>query len=413
MTRTERIIVFILAGLNFTHILDFMIMMPLGNYLMPYFDINPRQFSFLVSAYSISAAVSGFAAAFIVDKFDRKKILVLSYIGFLLGTLACGFSPTYNFLFASRILAGIFGGVIGAQVFSIIADLFTYERRGAAMGSVMSAFAVASILGVPFSLYLTNLFHDDWHIPFLLVGGVGIALAPLLIKFIPPMKGHILQSEKKEQPLMLLGTVLQTPAQRSALLFSCLLMMGHFLIIPFINPYLEFNKGFSKDLTPMIYLVGGVASLVAAIYLGRISDKKGKLPVFSISVFFSLFMVIIITRMPTVPFTVVLVFFAIWFVVATGRAVTAQAMISEVVKPEQRGSFMSFNGSVQQLGTSIASVVAGFIVLKDKAGKIQHYEWLGYLSILVLLASLLLGRYLFSGMDKKESVIQPDGIIDK
>ena len=388
-------------------------MMPLGNYLMPYFDINPRQFSFLVSAYSISAAVSGFAAAFIVDKFDRKKILVLSYIGFLLGTLACGFSPTYNFLFASRILAGIFGGVIGAQVFSIIADLFTYERRGAAMGSVMSAFAIASILGVPFSLYLTNLFHDDWHIPFLLVGGVGIALVPLLIRFIPPMKDHIQQLEKKEEPVMILGTVLQTPAQRSALLFSCLLMMGHFLIIPFINPYLEFNKGFSKDLTPMIYLVGGVASLVAAIYLGRISDKKGKLPVFSISVFFSLFMVIIITRMPTVPFTVVLVFFAIWFVVATGRAVTAQAMISEVVKPEQRGSFMSFNGSVQQLGTSIASVVAGFIVLKDKAGKIQHYEWLGYLSILVLLASLLLGRYLFSGMDKKESVIQPDGIIDK
>ena len=277
----------------------------------------------------------------------------------------------------------------------------------------MSPFAIVSFLGVPFSLYLTNLFHDDWHIPFLLVGGVGIALVPLLIRFIPPMKDHIQQLEKKEEPVMILGTVLQTPAQRSALLFSCLLMMGHFLIIPFINPYLEFNKGFSKDLTPMIYLVGGVASLVAAIYLGRISDKKGKLPVFSISVFFSLFMVIIITRMPTVPFTVVLVFFAIWFVVATGRAVTAQAMISEVVKPEQRGSFMSFNGSVQQLGTSIASVVAGFIVLKDKAGKIQHYEWLGYLSILVLLASLLLGRYLFSGMDKKESVIQPDGIIDK
>ena len=413
MSKNERLIIVLLASINFTHILDFMIMMPLGNYLMPFFNINPRQFSFLVSAYSISAAVSGFVAAFIVDQFDRKKVLVLSYVGFLLGTLACGFSTTYNFLFASRILAGLFGGVIGAQVLSIIADLFSYERRGAAMGSVMSAFAVASILGVPFSLYLTNMFKDDWHIPFLLVGGVGIALIPLLIKFIPPMKGHIQQSEKKEQPLMLLGTVLQTPAQRSALLFSCLLMMGHFLIIPFINPYLEFNKGFSKDLTPMIYLVGGIASLIAAIYLGRIADKKGKLPVFSISVFFSLFMVIIITRMPTVPFTVVLIFFAIWFVVATGRAVTAQAMISEVVRPEQRGSFMSFNGSVQQLGTSIASVVAGLIVLKDKAGKIQHYEWLGYLSILVLLASLLLGRYLFSGMDKKDSVIQPDSIIDK
>ena len=330
MTKRERIILFLLAGLNFTHILDFMIMMPLGNYLMPSFNISPQQFTFLVSAYSISAAISGFLAAFIVDHFDRKKILVWSYIGFLIGTLACGIAPGYDLLFYSRILAGIFGGIIGAQVLSIIADIFSYERRGVAMGSVMSAFAIASILGVPFSLYLTNIFHDDWHVPFLLVGGVGAALVPLLIRFIPPMKGHLSDTRPRIKPIDILATILKSPMQRSALLFSCLLMMGHFLIIPFINPYLEFNKGFSKDLTPMIYLVGVLASLVAAIFLGRIADKKGKLPVFSLSVFFSLFMVLIITSMPTVPFAIVLAFFALWFILATGRAVTAQAMISEV-----------------------------------------------------------------------------------
>lgn len=408
MDKKERIIVLILAGLNFTHILDFMIMMPLGNYLMPSFDIDPREFSLLVSAYSISAAISGFLAAFIVDRFDRKKVLIISYAGFLLGTLACGVAPNYDLLFVSRVLAGVFGGVIGAQVFAIIADIFTYERRGAAMGSVMSAFAVASILGVPFSLYLTNMFNDNWHIPFLLVGGVGVVLTPLLIKFIPPMSGHTPKAGQKVQPFTVLGTVLQTPAQLSALVFSCLLMMGHFLIIPFINPYLEFNKGFSKDLTPMIYLFGGIASLVAAIFLGRLADKKGKLLVFSISVISSLFMVLLITSMPTLPFAVVLVFFAAWFVVATGRAVTAQAMISEVVKQEQRGSFMSFNGSVQQLGTSIASVLAGLIVLKDKGGKLLRYEWLGYLSVLVLVVSLILGRHLFKGMDKKPSTASKD-----
>jgi len=409
MNTKERVIVLILAGLNFTHILDFMIMMPLGNYLMPSFNINPQQFSFLVSAYSISAFVSGIVAAFIVDRFDRKKVLIISYIGFLMGTLACGLAASYNLLLVSRILAGLFGGIIGAQVFSIIADLFTYERRGAAMGSVMSAFAVASILGVPFSLYLTNLFQEDWHIPFLLVAGVGILLTPLLIRFIPPMKGHIVADASRAQRLEVIGNVFQTPAQWSALIFSCLLMMGHFLIIPFINPYLEFNKGFSKDLTPMIYLVGGMASFIAAIFLGKIADKRGKLPVFSISVFFSLFMVMLITRMPAVPFAAVLTFFAVWFVLATGRAVTAQAMISEVVKPEQRGSFMSFNGSVQQLGTGIASLVAGLIVLKDKAGRIQHYEWLGYLSIFVLLISLFMGRYLFAKMDRKATALHDSG----
>ena len=220
------------------------------------------------------------------------------------------------------------------------------------------------------------------------------------------MAGHIKSAEEKNKPLELLLIILRTPAQRSALIFSCLLMMGHFLIIPFINPYLEFNKGFSKDLTPMIYLVGGSASLVAAIYLGRIADKKGKLPVFSVSVFLSLFMVLIITKMPTVPFSVVLLFFAVWFIFATGRAVTAQAMISEVVKPEQRGSFMSFNGCVQQLGTFIASVSAGLIVGKDNSGKLLRYEWLGYLSIVVLLGSLILGRYIFKKMDKTEEEVK-------
>jgi len=181
-------------------------------------------------------------------------------------------------------------------------------------------------------------------------------------------------------------------------------MMGHFLIIPFINPFMEFNKGYTKDQTPMIYLFGGMASFVSAIALGRFSDRIGKLKVFSWSVLFSLIMVWGITNMPLMPFSLVLVLFAIWFVLATGRAVTAQAMISNVVKPEQRGSFMSFNSSVQQLGTAIASFIAGFVVIKDSAGKLHRYEWVGYLSIIVLLLGLLLGRYLFAGMDKKRMV---------
>lgn len=406
MTRKERIILFLLACLNFTHILDFMIMMPLGNYLIPYFKITAMQFSILVASYSVSAFFSGLVIAIFIDRFDRKTSLVIAYIGFLIGTLACGFAPTYGLLLAARVLAGLFGGIIGAQVLSIVADLFTYERRGRAMGAVMSAFAAASILGVPISLYLTNLFKFNWHVPFILIGSLGILFVPLIIKFIPTMIGHIKVKEKEDSHFKALITVCRVPAQRSALIFSCLLMMGHFLIIPFINPYMEFNKGFSKDLTPMIYLVGGVASLIAALYLGRIADKKGKLMIFSLSVFFSLFMVLLITHMPTVPFTIVLVFFAVWFVFATGRAVTAQAMISEVVKPEQRGSFMSVNGSIQQLGSGIAALSAGAIVITEKSGRILHYNWVGYLSILVLLGSLLIGRVVFRKIDATQQQIE-------
>ncbi|MBO9657985.1 MAG: MFS transporter [Chitinophagaceae bacterium] len=401
MTRKELIILLLLAGLNFTHFLDFMVMMPLNNYLTPYFDISPKQFSFMVSAYSISAAVSGFVTAFIVDSYDRKKILLFSYTGFIAGTIGCGLATSYPLLLAARIVAGLFGGIIGAQVLAIIADIFPYERRGKAMASVSVSFAIASILGVPFSLYLANLFHEDWHVPFLFVAGIGLVLIPFVIRYVPAIRGHLDSGAMRTPPLVLLGTVIRTNRQISALIFSCLLMIGHFLIIPFITPYMEFNKGYSKNVIPTIYLVGGGASLAAALLLGRLSDKKGKLPIYCWSVFLSLFMVLLLTKMPAMPFSLVLTVFAFWFVFATGRALTAQAMISEVVKPEQRGSFMSFNGCVQQIGTGLASLLAGFIVYGDSSGKIYRYEWLGYISIFVLVTTIVMARMIFRKVDFK------------
>ncbi len=400
MTSKERSILFLLAGMNFTHILDFMIMMPLSNYLITDLGISPFQFSLLVAAYSISAFFSGLAIATFIDRFDRKKPLLIAYTGFLLGTVACGFAPSFGLLLAARIVAGLFGGIIGAQVFAIVGDMFNYERRGRAMGIVMGGFAAASILGVPLSLYVTNIFKHNWHLPFLLIGAVALILIPFIIRIIPHMTSHIKKPDDDESLFTALIKVSKIPIQRSALAFSGLLMMGHFLIIPFINPYLEFNKGFSKNDIPAIYLVGGAASLAAAIYLGRVADKKGKLSIFSLSVIFSLFMVLIITRLPSVAFPVVLLFFALWFIVATGRIVTAQAMITEVVQPEQRGSFMSINGSVQQLGSGLAALCAGVIVRTEKSGRIAHYEWVGYLSIAVLVFSLLFARIIFRKIDR-------------
>jgi len=408
MNRKERVLLVILASINFTHILDFMIMMPLGNYLMPFFKITPQQFTLLVAAYTISAGISGFVAAFFVDKYDRKKILLTGYTGFLLGTIACGFAPSYLLLLFARIFAGLFGGLIGAQVLSIVADTFTYERRGTAMGAVMSSFSIASTFGVPFSLYLANIF--SWHAPFLFIGFVGIVLIPLINKYVPSMSAHINIMDKKQDKLEALKSVVQNPKQRLALLFSGMIMMGHFLIIPFINPYMEFNNGYSKHQTPLIYLVGGVAAFFASTILGRLSDKYGKLRVFTICIIISLPLVVIITNMPSIFFPIVLSFFAAWFIVATGRGVTAQAMVSNVVEAEKRGSFMSFNSSVQQLGTGAASLIAGFIVLEGEGGKILRYSWLGYLSMVVLLLCAWLGYKIF-GREKEttnmENISEP------
>jgi MFS transporter, DHA1 family, inner membrane transport protein len=396
MSKKERVIIILLAAINFTHILDFMIMMPLGNYLMPHFQISPGQFSILLASYPISSFLSGMLMALFADRFERKRLLLFTYAGFIIGTAACGFSQSYDFLLGSRIIAGIFGGIIGGQVLSIISDLFVYERRGTAMGAVMSAFAVASSIGVTFSLYLVDIFKEDWHVPFLFVALLASLILPLCYFFLPVLKVHLeQQTGDSSKKITQLWNTLTSKSTGLALLFSGLMMMGHFLIIPFINPYMEFNKGYPRSVTPLIYLVGGIASFVAAVFLGRLSDRIGKLKVFSYCVPLSFIMVIMITNLPTLPFSVVLSFFAIWFALATGRAVSSQTMVSNVAGSANRGSFMSLNSSIQHLGTGAAALVSGYIVTEDNGGRLMHYEWVGYLSVVVLLAGFFLGRFLF------------------
>ena len=401
MTWKERVMLLILACLNFTHILDFMIMMPLGNYLMPHFGISTRFFSLVVAAYPITAFVSGIVAAFYVDKFDRKKILLWAYVGFIAGTICCGIAPDPYFLIAARIVTGLFGGLIGAQVLSIIADVFPYEKRGRAMGTIFTAFSIASVFGVPFSLYLANLI--SWHAPFIFIGLVGLLVIPLISKFLPSMTSHMVplgELRYKPDVRKVLRDMFNNKSQLMALALSAFLMLGHFLIIPFINPYLEFNLGFSKSQTPMVYMIGGACTLVTSPLLGRMADRFGKLRIFMISLIASLVPIFLITNMPPIPFVYVLAVFGFWFVFSTGRNIPAQAMISTVVESAQRGQFMSFNSSFQQLFTGIASLISGLIVTEGANGKIGNYDLVGYLSILIVGGSLYLGIRLA----KKQSI---------
>jgi MFS transporter, DHA1 family, inner membrane transport protein len=395
MTSKERIILILLAALNFTHILDFMIMMPLGSYLMPYFNISGQKFSVIVAAYSVSACVASLVASFFVDGFDRKKVLLFGYIGFLGGTILCGFAPSANLLLAARIVAGLFGGLIGAQVMSIVADTFPYERRGQAMGYLMTAFSLASVIGVPLGLTLANMF--SWHAPFLLVGVLGILVVPLLIRFIPSMTKHLHTGGEGEKPPRLQNflSIFRNNKQVLALTLAGSLMLGHFLIIPFINPFMEFNVGFSKDQTKFIYMVGGIVTLISAPLSGKLADKIGKLKLFVWAAILSLPPIFLITNMPIIPFYYVLIVTGFWFMVANARGVTSSAMVSGVVAPEHRGSFMSINSSIQQMCTGIAALIAGFIVHTDKATqKISQYPWVGYLSLAIILACIFLGKKL-------------------
>ncbi len=391
MTTKEKVLLAILACVNFTHIMDFMIMMPLGPQLMELFHISPQQFGFAVSAYSLMAGISGFAAAFFVDRFDRRKMLLFAYSGFIVGTFACALAPTYGLLALARALAGLFGGMIGAQVLSIVGDTFPYERRASAMGVVMTSFSFASVIGVPTGLWLAARY--SWHAPFLVVAGMGLLVITLILLFVPPMTQHMqAQSEPRRTPFHVLTDILQTPNQMRALTLSVVLMMGHFCIIPFIAPSLIGNAGFSQDHIFLIYLVGGLCTIFTSPLVGRMADKHGKYPIFVIFALLSLIPVWFITNLWPTPLWVVLIIAALFFIFSNGRMIPVQTMVSSVVTPQQRGGFMSINSSVQQLATGAAATISGMIVVKTSAGHLEHYNWVGYFSITLIAASILLAK---------------------
>ena len=387
----EKIIVFLLACINFTHIMDFMIMMPLGPQLMRLFQISPQEFGLIVSSYTFSAGIAGFLAAFFVDRFDRKLILTIAYIGFVSGTFACAYAPTYAFLVAARIIAGAFGGLIGAQVFSIIGDLIPYERRGSAMGNMSAAFSVASVVGVPFALYVAA--EWSWNATFFIIASLGTIIIPFIFSTLPQMTGHVVKIQN-HRPFAVIENILQDKNQQIGLLFGVILMVGHFSIIPFISAYMVANVGFSeKDLT-YIYLVGGVFTFFSSPIIGKLADKYGKLKIFTIFGFLALFPIFLITNMPRVPIAWALVATAMFFVFASSRFIPANAMITSLVTPQQRGGFMSISASLQQLASGFASFAAGLVVSKSATGELLGYNYVGYVAIAVSILCIFVAQKL-------------------
>ncbi len=390
MTRSEKLILFVLACLNFTHIMDAMIMMPMGPQLMRAFAISPRQFSFLVSAYSLSAGISGFTVAFFVDRFPRRQVVLTGYTGFVLGTLACGLAPTYGWLAVARIMAGLFGGVLGAQVLSIVGDTFGYDRRARAMSVVMTAFSVASVVGVPLGLYLAT--RLSWHAPFLFVGGLGVGVLGLIIRFIPRMDGHLQRAEPGFHPFLVLTNILKTPNQLRALWLTSTIMLGHFSVIPFMTPYFVANVGFGEDKLYLIYAIGGALTIFTAPLVGKLADQRGKYPVFVGFALLSMIPVYLITTMPPSPLPYVLSITGLFFIFASGRLIPTQAMSSSGVLPPQRGGFMSINSSVQLLAQAMATYGAGLVIQKGPGGQLLHYNYVGYVAIVMLLSAVFIAR---------------------
>jgi predicted MFS family arabinose efflux permease len=386
----EKALLWTLAAINFIHIVDFMILMPLGPQLMRIFDISPSEFSLLVSSYTFSAGFSSFFGAFFLDRFDRRKILIWVYVGFTVGTLGCALSPSYGVLLGARVISGLFGGLTSALILAIIGDVVPNERRGRAMGLVMAAFSFASVMGVPIGLFLASL--SSWHTPFFILTGLAILSFGMIFKFIPPINEHLGKEIKRPHPLEVIFRVTGDGNQMRAIALSVMMMFGQFMIIPFLSPYNVANVGFSEIQLTYIYIAGGAFTIFTSPWVGRLADRHGKLKIFSIFMMLNLIPIGIITHLGITPIPFVLMITTMFFVTSNGRYVPAAAIITGTAKPENRGSFLSFNSAVQQLAAGLASLSAGMIIGENELGQLTNFNIVGYLAIFFSILCIPLAR---------------------
>ncbi|BDX21632.1 MFS transporter [Polynucleobacter sp. TUM22923] len=398
--KKERFFLLSLAGIQFTHILDFMIMMPLGPDFIRELNINTHQFGLLLSSYTFAAALAGIFATYFIDRFERRVLLLSLYACFIIATLICGIAPDYHSLFIARACAGAFGGILGSLVQTIVADAIPFERRGKALGTVMAAFSVSTVAGVPLSLMLANHIPSlGWRAPFFFIGLISSFILYLAYRNIPKISGHLGHVYEGSRLRQIMDIFFAHQHLR-AFVFMALIMITGFSVIPYIALYLTANVGIDNSYISLVYLCGGIATLISSRYIGHLADKFGKVTVFKYLAIISLIPLLITTNLPQVPLWIVLINQTAFFILISGRMIPVMAIVSQVVEPRTRGTFMSLVGSVQMFASGVASVIAGVVVTIGVDGKMEHYNLVGYGAALCGLLTFWLVGYIHSDPHK-------------
>jgi MFS transporter, DHA1 family, inner membrane transport protein len=389
MSRSERTILLILAAVQFTTIVDFMIVMPLGPQLMRTLSIGPTQFGLIVSSYTFAAGAAGLVASSIVDRFARRTTFIVLYAGFLLGTCFCALAPSYQLLVAARVATGAFGGILGGMAMAIIGDVFPENRRGRATGSLMTGFALASVAGVPLGLYLGT--EYGWHVPFLALAIAGLPVLVLARLALPPLDAHV--GKSTAHPVAALIETFTQSNHLNAFALIVTLMIGSFTVFPYLSPYLVANVGMTERQLPLVYIVGGALTLFTSPMIGRLADRYGKLTIYRLILPGSALLLLVITHLPRVSLSIAVAVFGALMVCNTGRMIAAMAMVTSSVEPDRRGAFLSANSSVQHVAAGLGAYIGGTIVTQSANGQIEHFGTVGWIATGVTLASLwLAGR---------------------
>ncbi len=387
-TGYQKFAIFILALTMFTVVLDFMVMSPLGDILMKSLSLKPAHFGFAVSAYAFSAGISGLLTAGFADRYDRKKLLLFFYTGFIAGTLLCGIANTYPLLLGARIITGLFGGVIGSISMAIVADLFDLQHRGRVMGFMQMGFGASQVLGIPIGLYLANIW--GWHAPFLWVAAMAIVIAILIFIRMQPLTKHLLVKQDKSALTHLMHTLAKKD-YRIGFSATALLSIGGFMMMPFGSAFAINNLHITQHQLPLLFMVAGISTLVVMPLIGKLSDKVDKFKIFTLASAWMIIMVLIYTNLSATPLLLVIMFNVLMMAGIMSRMIPSSALITGIPVLQDRGAFMSINSSLQQIAGGIAAACAGMIVIqKDKFSPLEHYNTLGYIIVCITVLSVYL-----------------------
>ena len=404
----QKLVIALLTMTQFTVVLDFMVMSPLGDMLMKSMDLHTNQFGFAVSAYAFSAGISGLLTAGFADRFDRKKLLLFFYIGFIAGTLFCGVTSSYPMLIAARIVTGLFGGVIGSISMAIVADLFPLEQRGRVMGFMQMGFGASQVLGIPIGLYIANIW--GWQAPFLMIVGLATIVWMTIMIRMQPIDKHLALQSDKSAFLHLFHTVSKRN-YRVGFLATCLLSLGGFMMMPWGSAFAINNLHVTTHQLPLLFMVSGVSSLIIMPLIGKLSDRADKFKIFTGACCWMIVMVLIYTNLSVVPFWFVLLMNVLFMIGIMSRMVPAMALTSSLPKMQDRGAYMSVSSSLQQIAGGLAAAVGGMIVVqKTKFSPLEHYNTLGYVIIGITIISIFL-LYRVSSMIKTQQLNETKPVI--
>ena len=377
LTSYQILVIVLLALTQFTVVLDFMVMSPLGDILMKSMNMTTKQFGLTVSSYAFSAGIAGLLTAGFADRFDRKKLLQFFYIGFILGTLFCSMAPNFPLLVAARIVTGLFGGVIGSISLAIVADLFLLEQRGRVMGFMQMGFGTSQVLGIPISLYLATVWN--WQMPFLMIVVLASIIWLLILFKMKPVTGH-LKAKNEHNPLKHLWHTVMQKEYRIGFMATAMLSLGGFLMMPWGSAFAINNLHVTENQLPFIFMISGVGTLIIMPIIGKLNDKIDKLKLFSIATLLLIMVVLIYTNLTPVHISIVIVLNVMLMMGIMSRMVPAMALVTALPKMQDRGAFMSINSSLQQIAGGIAAAVGGMIVYqKDKFSPLENYDTLGYI----------------------------------